>query len=188
MGMGEPFLNYKNVIKAIRILNDKNKFNIGARKISISTCGIPDKIRKLAEEKLPVNLAVSLNAPDDEIRSSLMSINKTYPIKEVLNSVKFYTEKTRRRAMFEYLMINNLNDLPSQAKKLSKLIKGMLCFVNLIPYNKDPESRIYDLEPSRKERISEFKNILEASGIRVTERFRLGRDVRAACGQLVYKQ
>lgn len=188
MGMGEPFLNYENVIGAIRILNDKNKFNIGARRISISTSGIPDKIKMLAKEELQINLAVSLNAPDDEIRSRLMSVNKIYPIKGVLDSVKFYTEKTRRRVMFEYLMINNLNDCMSHAKELSKLIKGILCFVNLIPYNRDPDCKNNDLKPSTKERISEFKEILRTSGITVTERFRFGRDVRAACGQLAYEK
>lgn len=192
MGMGEPFLNYENVIGAIRILNDKTKFNIGARRISISTSGIAEKIQMFANEGLQVNLAISLNAPNDEIRSKLMSINEIYPIKELLKSVKFYTEKTNRRVMFEYVMINNLNDLPSHAKELSSLVKDILCFVNLIPYNSpDNNSQCTgrdSLKPSTSERISEFKKILKANGITVTERFRFGRDVKEACGQLVYEK
>ncbi|MBC7333107.1 MAG: 23S rRNA (adenine(2503)-C(2))-methyltransferase RlmN [Actinobacteria bacterium] len=138
MGMGEPFLNYDNVMSAVRILNDKNKFNIGARHISISTCGIPERIYDFAKEGLQVNLAISLNAPNDEIRSRLMPINKRYPIGELLKTVKFYIEKTNRRVMFEYVMVQDLNDAPSHAKELARLVKGLLCFVNLIPCNASP--------------------------------------------------
>jgi 23S rRNA (adenine2503-C2)-methyltransferase len=181
MGMGEPFLNYENVIKATRLLNDKNKFNIGARKISISTCGIPDKILRFTEENLQVNLAISLNAPNDEIRSKIMPVNNKYPVKIVLEAVKKYIAKTNRRVMFEYVIIGDLNDSPVLAVELSKSLKDILCFVNLIPYN--GRGIFY---PSSAAKIKDFKRILEESGVSVTERYRFGRDISAACGQLIY--
>ncbi|MCL4378765.1 MAG: 23S rRNA (adenine(2503)-C(2))-methyltransferase RlmN [Actinobacteria bacterium] len=181
MGMGEPFLNYENVIRAIRLLNDKNKFNIGARKISISTCGIPDKILRFAGENLQVNLAVSLSAPNDDLRSKIMPINNKYPLKMVLEAVKKYIAATNRRVMFEYVIIGNLNDSPVLAVELSRLLKDILCFVNLIPYN----GRGIFYPPSAA-RVKDFKRILEESGVSVTERYRFGRDISAACGQLIY--
>ena len=135
MGMGEPFLNYENTISAIRILNDKEGFNLGARHISISTAGILEGIKKLAEEKLQVNLAISLHAPDDDLRSKIMPINKTYPIVDVLEAVDDYIKKTKRKVMFEYLMVKDLNDSDVHAQRLSKLMKKPLYFVNLILYN-----------------------------------------------------
>ena len=135
MGMGEPFLNYQNVIGAIKILNDKEGFNLGARHFSISTVGIVEGIEKLAKEELQINLAISLHAPNDELRSKLMPINKKYPIKKILNAIDDYIAKTRRRVMFEYIMINNLNDSEENAKTLAKLMKKPLYFVNLISYN-----------------------------------------------------
>ena len=121
MGMGEPFLNYQNVIGAIKILNDKEGFNLGARHFSISTVGIVEGIEKLAKEELQINLAVSLHAPDDKLRSKLMPINKKYPIKKILNAIDDYIKKTRRRVMFEYIMIRNLNDSEEQAKELAQV-------------------------------------------------------------------
>ncbi|MDD5622307.1 MAG: 23S rRNA (adenine(2503)-C(2))-methyltransferase RlmN [Actinomycetota bacterium] len=184
MGMGEPFLNYDNVIKAIRFLNDKNKFNIGARHISVSTAGIPEKIKKFSYENLQVNLAVSLNSPDDKIRRKIMPIAQKYPIKEIIDAVKSYIKKTHRRVMFEYIMIKDLNDSDALAGQLAKLLGGLLCFVNLIPYNGEDNG----LKPTPRIRINRFKNILENSGITVTRRFRFGEDIKAACGQLVYKK
>ncbi len=184
MGMGEPFLNYDNVTRAIRFLNDKNKFNIGARHISVSTAGIPEKIKKFSYENLQVNLAVSLNSPDDKIRQKIMPIALKYPLKEIIDAVKFYIEKTNRRVMFEYIMIKDLNDSDILAGQLVKLLHGLLCFVNLIPYNGED----YNLRPTPRKRINKFRSILENGGITITERFRFGEDINAACGQLAYRK
>ena len=184
MGMGEPFLNYDNVIKAIRFLNEKDKFNIGARHISVSTAGIPEKIIKFSSENLQVNLAVSLNSPDDKIRRKIMPIAQKYPVKKIIDEVKSYIEKTNRRVMFEYIMIKDLNDSDTLAQQLIKLLGGILCFINLIPYN----SEDCDLKPTPRKRIDRFRSILENGGIAVTELFRFGEDINAACGQLAYKK
>jgi 23S rRNA (adenine2503-C2)-methyltransferase len=186
MGMGEPLLNYGEVMKAVHIFNDKHMFNIGARKISISTVGIPKGISKLTNEPLQINLAVSLHAPNDKIRNELMPINKKYPIGEVLRATAKYIKKTGRRVMIEYLLLKNINDSPECARELADLLKHelkRLFFVNLIAYN--PAGRY---QPSEKQRLEQFKNILEKSGIAVTQRFRFGRDIRGACGQLAGKQ
>ncbi len=135
MGMGEPFLNYDNVLNAIRILNDKDGFNLGARHISISTCGIIEGIKELAQEKLQVNLAISLHASNNKLRLKLMPINKTYPIEKIMAAVDDYIKKTKRRVMFEYLMIDGINDSPLLAIELAKLLEKPLCFVNLISFN-----------------------------------------------------
>jgi len=182
MGMGEPFLNYENVISAIKILNDKEGFNLGARKFSISTAGITEGIKKLAEEKLEINLAISLHASDDKLRSKLIPIGKKYNIGKILETVDDYIKKTNRKVMFEYLMIKDANDSDDSARKLAKLMKRRLYLVNLISYN--PTA---DFQPSPKERIQKFKNILERAGIYVTERYRFGREIKAACGQLAGK-
>jgi 23S rRNA (adenine2503-C2)-methyltransferase len=179
MGMGEPFLNYYNVIEAIRILNDHEGFNLGARHFSISTAGITEGIEKLAQEPLQVNLAISLHAPDDELRSKLMPINKKYPLVKILELVGRYSKKTRRRVMFEYIMIDNVNDSEAQAEALSRLVKNPLYFVNLISYN---PTGIF--KPSSPARIRKFKAILEKNGLTVTQRHRFGKDIKAACGQL----
>lgn len=181
MGMGEPLLNYQNVIGAIKILNDKEGFNLGARHFSISTVGIIDGIKKLAEEKLQVNLAVSLHAPTDELRSKLIPINKKYPIEEILKAVDNYIEKTRRRVMFEYIMIKDFNDSEREAKTLAQLMKKPLYFVNLISYN---PTRIF--RPSSSLKIKRFKEILERGGVVVTRRYRFGQDIGGGCGQLAY--
>lgn len=184
MGMGEPFLNYENVLSTIRILNDKNGFNLGARHFSISTAGIPAGINKLADEKLQVNLAISLHAPNDELRSKLMPINRKYFIKEILKNVDEYILKTNRRVMFEYIMIRNVNDSEKEAKELADLMRGRpLCFVNLISYN---PTGVF--KPSLPEKIKKFKQILEEKGITVTQRYKFGKGIKAACGQLVGKK
>jgi len=192
MGMGEPFLNYQNVIGAIKILNDKEGFNLGARHFSISTVGIVEGIEKLAKEELQINLAISLHAPNDELRSKLMPINKKYPIKKILNAIDDYIAKTRRRVMFEYIMINNLNDSEENAKTLAKLMKKPLYFVNLISYNLTRRSLGEGgptgiFKSSSSPRIKKFKEILEKEGVIVTQRYRFGKEIKGACGQLVAK-
>jgi len=185
MGMGEPFLNYGNVMDAIRIFNNKEKFNIGARKISISTCGIPQQIEKLSKEDLQVNLAISLSAPNNELRSKLMPVNDKYPVEAVIDASKKYIKRTNRRVMFEYVLIDKFNESPEYAVELAEILKGLLCFVNLIPFNGKGE-RV--LNAPSKEKIGLFKSILKKSGISVTERYRFGQDIDAACGQLLYSR
>ena len=179
MGMGEPFLNYENVIEAIKILNDEEGFGLGARHFSISTAGITEGIEKLAEEKLQINLAISLHAPNNKLRSKLMPSNEKYPIEKILNAVQDYIKKTRRRVMFEYIMLKNVNDSEKCAKELGKLLKKNLYFVNLISYN---PTGVF--EPSTNLRIKIFKDILEERGITVIQRRRFGVGINAACGQL----
>lgn len=182
MGMGEPLLNYDEVMKAIRFLNDEETFNIGARKISISTVGIIDGIKKLSGEPLQINLALSLHAPDDELRCRIMPAAKNNPLKNLLKAVKNYIVKTNRKVMIEYLMLDKVNDSSAQAQQLAILLKvslGRLFMVNLISYN---ETQKYRTSPS--EVISNFKKILEREGIEVVQRFKFGRDVQGACGQL----
>ena len=180
MGMGEPFLNYENVMGAIKTLNDKEGFNLGARRLSVSTVGIIEGIEKLSKEKLQINLAISLHAPDDELRSKIIPINKKYPIGKILNATDNYVSNTRRRVMFEYIMISGLNDSKEQAKKLAGLMKKPLYFVNLISYN--PTGAF---QPSSSLRIREFKEILEKEGVVVTQRYRFGKNIKGACGQLL---
>lgn len=182
MGMGEPFLNYDNVLEAIRIINDKDGLNVGARKISISTVGIIEGIERLSEEKLQVNLAISLHAPTDSLRSKIMPINKKYPINIVLSSVNDYTKRTKRRVMFEYIMINGLNDRESDANALAEIMKKRLYFVNLISYN---PTGIF--KPSPGIRIKKFKELLSKRSVSVTQRYRFGDNIEAACGQLAGK-
>jgi len=181
MGMGEPFLNYDNVLEAVRILNDKDGFNLGARNISISTCGIVEGIEKLANEKLQLNLAISLHAPNDKLRSSLMPINKIYSLKKVLTSVHGYIKKTNRKVMFEYLLIDEVNDSQKEAKELARIMEKPLYLVNLISFNPVGHSKF---KPSTNQKIKRFKNILEKADINVTQRYRFGQDIDAACGQL----
>jgi len=181
MGMGEPFLNYDNVLEAVRAINDHEKFEIGARHISISTAGLPEKIRLFAGEKIQVNLAVSLNAPSDELRSRIMPLNIEHGLPELMKAVKHYIKKTNRKVMFEYVLIEDLNDSDEIAKELVDLLKGILCLVNLIPYNGG-----LPLKPPLKERTGTFKNILQENGLNVTLRSRFGTDIKSACGQLVF--
>ena len=181
MGMGEPFLNYQNVLEAIRILNDKDGLNIGSRHISISTCGVTEGIKKLAEEKLQVNLAISLNASNNELRTKLMPINKDYPVEKILAAVEDYVKQTKRKVMFEYLMIDGVNDSPAQARELTKLLKKPLYFVNLISFNPVGHSIF---KPSAGKKIKIFKETLEKAGVQVTQRHRFGKEIKAACGQL----
>jgi len=184
MGMGEPFLNYDNVLNAIRVLNDKEGLDIGARKISISTCGIVTGIKKLAKENIQVNLALSLHAPDNNLRSKLMPVNKKYPLEKVMCAIDEYIKKTSRQVMFEYLLLKGINDSKEHAKELAKLLYKPLHFVNLIIYNPaDKEG----MEPSDPKTIKEFKEVLEKSGVPVSQRYRFGGEIKAACGQLALR-
>ena len=177
MGMGEPFLNYENVMQAIKILNDPNCFNIGARKISISTAGVIDGIKKFTNEDNQVNLSISLHAPNDELRRKLMPVSKGYTIKDLLEVVDDYILKTKRRVMFEYLLMKDVNDSIEHAKQLSQLMKRPLYMVNLIPYNSTGKFK-------RSLNTKEFKDYLEKQGIFTTQRYEFGHKIDAACGQL----
>jgi 23S rRNA (adenine2503-C2)-methyltransferase len=181
MGMGEPLLNYSAVVKSVAILNHPKGKNIGIRHIAISTCGIAPAIRKLASEDVHPKLAVSLNAPSDALRTQLMPINAKYPIAELLKAVRFYQDKTRQRVSFEYVMIKGLNDSSAHARMLVNLLRGFMCHVNLIEHNPYPGC---EFAGSDSERIRQFASILERAGIETTVRFRMGRGIRAACGQL----
>jgi 23S rRNA (adenine2503-C2)-methyltransferase len=178
MGMGEPFLNYDNVLGAVRIFNDAKYFNIGVRSISISTAGIIEGIKRLSDEPLHVNMAISLHAPTDELRKSLMPIDKKYPLPEVLKAVDEYIQKTKRKVMFEYIMIKDVNDSDDNARELIKIMNKKLYFVNLISYN---ETGVF--KASDTKRIDSFKAVLEKAKIRYTQRYRFGDDIQAACGQ-----
>lgn len=183
MGMGEPFSNYDSVLDAVRIMNDHDGLNIGARHISISTCGIIDGIQRLTEEKLQVNLAISLHAPFDKVRRILMPVARTHTIEELLAAVDEYIRVTNRKVMFEYLMIGDINDKDEHAHALAKLMKGRLCMVNMIAYN---STGLF--KSATKNRMLYFKKILEEAGVPVTIRYRHGRQVKGACGQLVTQE
>lgn len=183
MGMGEPFLNYDNTIQAIRILNDKDGFNLGIRHISVSTCGIVLGIKKFTDENIQVNLAISLHAADDKIRSKLMPINNTYPLADLMKAVDDYVKKTNRKVMFEYLLIDGVNDKPEDALNLAKLMKNKLYHVNLIKYH-DTKS---GFKPSPKLKRDKFFDALKKLGVSVTFRVSFGEDILAACGQLAGK-
>lgn len=183
MGMGEPFLNYENVISAIKILNDKDKFNLGARHISISTCGITRGIEKLSQENIQVNLALSLHAPSSSLRSTLMPVNNKQPLPLVLKAIQKYISQTNRKVMFEYIMIKGVNDSKENALELSRLMKNPLYMVNLIPYNPTGVFTASSIQT-----IQEFKSILIKNGVRATQRFSFGQDINAACGQLAVKK
>ncbi len=183
MGMGEPLANYENVMEAVHLLNDADAFNISARKISVSTCGLVPGIKKLMNEDVPMNLALSLHAPNDELRQSIMPINAQYPIKQTLAAVRDYIEKKGRKVMIEYILLKGINDQPSHAKELAQLLKHELknlFMINLIVYN--TTEGIYRAPLSKD--ILRFKKTLESLGVTVTQRFRLGHDIQGACGQL----
>ncbi len=181
MGIGEPLDNYDNTLQFLRLINHKDHLCIGHRHISLSTCGLCDKIRSLADENLQITLSVSLHAPDSETRKKLMPVARKFELNELIDSCKYYIEKTGRRISFEYSMIHGENDTPVHAKKLAGLLSGMLCHVNLIPLNTVKE-RSY--VKSSKEAIAEFVKILEKSHLTATVRRRLGSDINASCGQL----
>ena len=181
MGIGEPFDNYVELLKTIRMLNSKSALNLGARKITISTCGIVPKIEKLIEEDLQVELSVSLHGANDSVRGSLMPVNKAYPVKALIEICKKYAKKTKRAITFEYILVKGVNASERHANELARLLKGMLCKVNLIPYN--PIEEFPHAAPTYDE-IVRFQQILQKFGVRTTVRFSKGRDIQAACGQL----
>jgi 23S rRNA (adenine2503-C2)-methyltransferase len=181
MGMGEPFQNYAETMKFVGILNDPKGFNFGARRITISTSGIVPKIDSLAEEPYQVNLAVSIHAPNDELRDTLVPINKRWPVEQLLAAIERYVEKTGRRVSFEYALMGGINDSDETANELAKLLKGRLCHVNLIPYN--PVDVLSFTRPS-PERIDNFAAMLQAAGVPTTVRYSRGVEIAAACGQL----
>lgn len=181
MGIGEPFDNYDNVMKAIRIFNDPDAFNIGARKITVSTCGLIPAIKKFEGEGLQIELSVSLHSPDDAMRSKLVPVNKRYPLKELMAACREYTDKTNRIITFEYILIKGANCSKEDALKLAKLLKGMKCKVNTIAVNK---IRIKEFtEPSAQD-VKIFLGTLKDSGVTVTHRRSRGDDIDAGCGQL----
>ncbi|HKL79650.1 MAG TPA: 23S rRNA (adenine(2503)-C(2))-methyltransferase RlmN [Mobilitalea sp.] len=181
MGTGEPLDNYDNLMRFLRILTDSEGINISARNITVSTCGIPDKIRAFAEEGLPITLALSLHAPNDEIRKKLMPVARQYELSEVMEAFRYYYDRTGRRLTFEYSLVEGVNDAEEHAKELSLLVKGLNCHINLIPVNPIKER---DYHKSKSQQIQNFKNILEKYRINVTIRREMGSDIDAACGQL----
>ena len=185
MGIGEPLDNYDNVINFIKIINDPKGISIGARHITVSTCGIVPKIYELAHLPLQVNLALSLHAPNDEIRNKIMGINKVYNISQVLTAIKDYIALTNRRVTIEYVMLKMVNDSVECANMLSDLLRGLNVYVNLIPYN---ETNNISFKKSDKNTIDEFYNMLKKRGINVTVRREFGSKISAACGQLRSKE
>ena len=181
MGIGEPFDNYDNVIKFIDIVNSDKGIAIGSRHITVSTCGIVPKIKEFMNYDKQVNLAISLHAPNNEVRNKIMAINKAYPIEVLIDAIKEYINKTNRRVTFEYIMLKGINDSEKHALELSQLLKGINAYVNLIPYN---ETSHINLEKSSKEQILKFYDILKKNKINVTVRKEFGSKVSAACGQL----
>ena len=181
MGIGEPFDNYDNVMDFIKIVNSDHGLKIGARHITVSTCGLIPGIKRFSEENLQVNLALSLHAPNDTLRSTIMKINNAYKINDLLDAVKEYIKKTNRRVTIEYVMLRDINDKDEHALELAKILKGLNVYVNLIPFN-EVENNIY--KKSSKERVLRFLDVLKKHKINVTIRREFGGEVDAACGQL----
>ena len=181
MGIGEPFDNYDNIIKFIKIINDAHGLAIGSRHITVSTCGLVPKIYEFSNLDLQVNLAISLHAPTNEVRNTIMPVNKVYSIEALIAAIRDYIAKTNRRVTIEYVMLNMVNDNVSDALALAKLLKGMNVYVNLIPYN---ETKNIGFKKSSKDRIDKFYNTLVKNKINVTIRREFGGSIKAACGQL----
>ena len=181
MGTGEPFDNYENISKFIKIINDKNGRNLGMRNITVSTCGLAPMIEKFGNDFPQVNLAISLHAPNNDIRNSMMPVNKSYPVEVLIETCRKYAESTSRRVTFEYTLVKGVNDTREQALELAALLRGMLCHVNLIPLNKVEET---GLDTSDNKTAQEFQKTLENKGIPATIRRELGDDIDGACGQL----
>lgn len=188
MGIGEPFDNYENLMDFLHVVNDAKGLAIGARHITVSTSGLAHKIKEFAESGLQVNLAISLHAPNNEVRTSIMRINRNFPLEKLMAAVDFYLEKTNRRITFEYIMLSNVNDRPEHAQQLAALLKGKhkLAYVNLIPYNKVNEHDQYSR--SSKADVLAFYDILKKNGVNCVIRKEFGTDIDAACGQLRSKQ
>ena len=181
MGIGEPFDNYENIKNFVQIINDPKGIDIGARHITISTCGLIPKIKEFTKDFNQVNLAISLHAPNDKIRNKIMPISKVYKLEDLIKCLKEYSNQTKRRITFEYVMLENINDSKENAKELANLIKGINSYVNLIPYN---ETENIEFKRTKKVKILEFYDILKKNNINVTIRKEFGSKVDAACGQL----
>ena len=180
MGIGEPLDNYDNVLKFLRLVSDKNGNDLSLRHVSLSTCGIVPKIYQLAEEKLQLTLCISLHSPDNDKRSEIMPVNRTYNIDELIKACRYYIDRTGRRITFEYAVINDVNSSDEDADRLAALLRGINCHVNLIPVNKVKER---DYKTARSG-VAEFAKRLGRRGINATVRRTLGSDIEAACGQL----
>ncbi|MEJ5241442.1 MAG: 23S rRNA (adenine(2503)-C(2))-methyltransferase RlmN [Anaerolineales bacterium] len=185
MGMGEPFHNYENTMRAIDRLNDAEGYNFGERRITISTVGLVPMIRRFAAERRQVNLAISLHAADDALRSSLLPVNRKYSLEEVLQACRDYVRETHRRVTFEWALIRDVNDTPEQARRLAHLLKGLLCHVNVIPLN---PTQGYEGQATTQERARAFQAILQQAGIPCTIRLRRGIEIQAGCGQLAVRE
>ncbi len=185
MGIGEPLDNYDNVLDFIKIINDPKGLAIGARHITLSTCGLIPKIKDLMEESLQINLAISLHAANSELRDKLMPVNKAYKLPSLIDTISEYIAKTHRRVTIEYVMLDSVNDKEEDANNLADLLKGMNVYVNLIPYN---ETNHFEFKRSSKEKIMKFYDILKKKGINVTIRKEFGSNIDAACGQLRSKE
>ena len=185
MGMGEPFHNYDNTLAAIDRLNDPKGFNLGARRFTISTVGLVPMIRKFANEKRQVNLAISLHAANNSERSALLPVNRKYPIEEVIEACRYYVEKTSRRVTFEWALIRGENDTPETAQELARLLKGLMCHVNVIPLN---PTKKYPGQATTRGRAQAFCDVLTKAGIPCTIRIRRGIDIQAGCGQLASRE
>ena len=185
MGIGEPFDNYDNLIKFIEIINNPKGIELGSRHITVSTCGVVPKIKEFMKLPYQVNLAISLHAPNDEIRNTIMPINKAYPIPVLMNTLKEYIQKTNRRVTFEYILLDQVNDTSECARELANLVKGMNCYINLIPYN---ETNNISYKRTKSENITNFYDILKKNKINVTIRREYGSKISAACGQLRSKK
>lgn len=181
MGSGEPFDNYDNIVKFLHMLSDDKGLNISQRNITVSTCGIVDKIMELADEKLQITLAISLHAPNDEIRKELMPVANRYTMAQIYEACQYYFTQTGRRITFEYSLVEGVNDSETYANMLSDYLKGLNCHVNLIPVNPIKERNYKD---TKRKYVENFKNVLEKNKINVTIRREMGRDINAACGQL----
>ncbi len=181
MGMGEPLDNFDNVVRFIRLATDEKGLNLSARHITLSTCGLVPRIYELADLNIPITLSLSLHAPNDEIRSRTMPVNKKYPLSEVFKACKYYADTTGRRITYEYAMISGVNDSDECARQLAQRIQGTLCHVNLIPVN-PVEGTGYN--PSKDKRLTSFVNVLSGYNINATVRRTLGSDINASCGQL----
>jgi 23S rRNA (adenine2503-C2)-methyltransferase len=181
MGMGEPFHNYDAVMEAVALLNDPHGFGLGHRHVTISTVGLVDEIDRFGDEHLQVNLAISLHAPTDALRSRLMPVNRRFPLSSLMAACERYVRKTNRKVFFEYVMLSGINDDQKCARALAELMRGRLYHVNLIPYNSTPDAAFAATPQSQ---IWEFAAVLDAAGVPVTVRQNMGRDIAAACGQL----
>lgn len=185
MGIGEPFDNYDNLCRFLKIINHPKGMAIGARHITVSTCGVVPKVLEFSEFPLQINLAVSLHAPNNEIRDKIMPINKAYPLEKLIPALKTYLERTNRRITFEYILLKDINDSTKCAEELSKLVKGINCYINLIPYN---ETENIGFKRTNTIQIMRFYDILKKNSVNVTIRREFGGKISAACGQLRSKK